>query len=115
MSDLTEGEDGQRRLRPFGDLRIISDVNHHLQVGQPVNHLQDEVFHTAAPEDKGNKECSSKSHVNICFIIDLFIILDIGSVLFLVMENKLMTAVNCLQRGARILYSASFQLLAWKE
>lgn len=50
MSDLTEGEDRQRRLHPFGDLRVIPHVHHNLQVRQPVDHLQDEMFHTAAPE-----------------------------------------------------------------
>lgn len=49
-SDLTEGEDRQCRLHPFGDLRVIPHVDHHLQVRQPVDHLQDEMFHTAAPE-----------------------------------------------------------------
>lgn len=49
-SDLTEGEDRQRRLHPFGDLRVIPHVQHHLQVRQPVDHLQDEMFHAAAPE-----------------------------------------------------------------
>lgn len=68
VSDLTEGEDRQRGLHPFGHLRIISDINHHLQVGQPVYHLQDEVFHPAAPEDD-NKQCSCKTNVHICSIL----------------------------------------------
>lgn len=51
-SDLTEREDGQRRLHPVRDLRVIPNVHHHLQVRQPVNHLQHEMLHPTAPGNR---------------------------------------------------------------
>ena len=56
MSDLTEREDGQDRLNPAGDLRVISNVHHHLYVRQSVDHLQDEMFHPAAPESEATHD-----------------------------------------------------------
>lgn len=50
--DLTEGEDGQSRLHPVGDLRVIPHVYHQLHVRQPVDQLQDEMLHSAAPASR---------------------------------------------------------------
>lgn len=47
--NLTEGEDGESRLHPGGDLWVIPHIYHHLHVWQPVDQLQEEVFHSAAP------------------------------------------------------------------